>query len=77
MTVVKFSISLPSSLASFVEMYRNERGRKSHAQVFEEALKLLRTRYLESAYRSSISVTDKELDNVVSDGLADETWWRP
>jgi metal-responsive CopG/Arc/MetJ family transcriptional regulator len=74
MRAAKLSISLPDSLAGFVETYRKRRGLKSRSQVFEEALKLLRSRDLESAYRSASAVTDKEWNVAISDGLADETW---
>jgi len=71
MSVAKLSVSIPKSLAGFVEEYRKKRGLK-RSQVFEEAVKLLRARELETAYRQS---GDDEAWNVtVSDGLADETW---
>jgi metal-responsive CopG/Arc/MetJ family transcriptional regulator len=77
MNVVKLSISLPTALAGFVERYRKERGLRSRSQVFEEALKLLRSRHLESAYREA-SADDEKLNrdwaSTVSDGLTDETW---
>ena len=65
---------LPDSLAGFVKDYRKEHGLKNRSQVLEEALKLLRSRELESAYRGADSKHDKAWDNAVSDGLADETW---
>ncbi|HEY6420263.1 MAG TPA: hypothetical protein VIX59_14795 [Candidatus Binataceae bacterium] len=67
------SVSLPDSLFRFVEEYRKKHGLKSHSQVFEEALKLLRGRELESAYRGADSKHDKAWDSVVSDGLTNET----
>jgi len=73
-SVAKLSVSLPGSLAGFVETYRKRRGLKSRSQVFEEALKLLRSRDLEAAYRDASAVSDKAWENVTSDGLSDETW---
>jgi antitoxin ParD1/3/4 len=72
--VTKLSVSLPRSLAGFVENYRKKGGLKSRSQVFEEAIKLLRTRELEAAYRAANSEIDEVWDNAVSDGLSDETW---
>lgn len=74
MNAAKLSISLPDSLAGFVENYRKKRGFKSRSQVFEEAVKLLRSRELESAYREANSRFDNAWDAAVSDGLSDETW---
>jgi len=73
MSVAKLSISLPRSLAGFLEKYRKKRG-LNRSQVFEEAVKLLRSRELEAAYREAGSESDTLLDSTVSDGLADEAW---
>jgi len=74
MAAAKLSVSLPRSLARFVENYRKTRGLKSRSQVFEEAIKLLRNRELEAAYRAANSEIEDIWDNVTSDGLSDETW---
>ncbi|MGB3551681.1 MAG: ribbon-helix-helix domain-containing protein [Candidatus Binatus sp.] len=74
MNAAKLSVSLPRSLAGFVENYRKRRGLKSRSQVFEEALKLLRSRELETAYHQANSEFDKAWDTATSDGLSDETW---
>ena len=74
MSVAKLSVSLPRELAGFVENYRKKRGLKSRSQVFEEAIKLLRNRELEAAYREANSEIDEVWDNAISDGLSDETW---
>ena len=74
MRVAKLSVSLPGSLASFVEGYRRKHGFKSRSQVFEEAIKLLRSRELEAAYRVADAERDNAWDNTVADGLTDETW---
>ena len=73
MGVAKLSVSLPESLAGFVENYREKRG-LNRSQVFEAAVKLLRTRELEAAYREADAQSDKAWENTVSDGLADEAW---
>jgi antitoxin ParD1/3/4 len=74
MNVAKLSVSLPKSLAVFVESYRKQRGLKSRSQVFEEAVKLLRSRELEAAYHEANAACDNAWESTVSDGLADETW---
>jgi antitoxin ParD1/3/4 len=73
MSVAKLSVSLPDSLAGFVENYRKKRG-LNRSQVFEEAVKLLRSRELEAAYREANAEADKEWENTIGDGLADEAW---
>ncbi len=73
MSVAKLSVSLPDSLAGFVENYRKKRG-LNRSQVFEEAVKLLRSRELEAAYREADVGPDKAWETTASDGLADETW---
>ncbi|HUY28215.1 MAG TPA: ribbon-helix-helix protein, CopG family [Candidatus Binataceae bacterium] len=73
MSVAKLSVSIPDSLAGFVEKYRKKRG-MNRSQVFEEAVKLLRSRELEAAYREAGSKSDKVWESTVSDGLGDETW---
>jgi antitoxin ParD1/3/4 len=67
----KFSISLPKALGIFVESYRKRRGLK-RAQVFEEAIKLLRERELEHAYRAAAAEYDKAWDTTTSDGLGED-----
>ncbi len=74
MSVAKLSVSLPESLAAFVESYRKKRGLKSRSNVFEEAIKLLRSRELEAAYREANKEHDKAWESAGSDGLGDETW---
>ncbi len=74
MSVAKLSVSLPDALAEFVEHYRKKRGLGSRSQVFEEAVKLLRSRELEAAYREANAECDKAWENTASDGLADEAW---
>ena len=73
MSVAKLSVSLPKDLAGFVERYRKKRKLK-RSQVFEEAVKLLRSRELEAAYREANAEADKEWESTVADGLSDEAW---
>jgi antitoxin ParD1/3/4 len=74
MSVAKLSVSLPDSLAGFVENYRKKRGLKSRSQVFEEAVRLLRSQELETAYREANAEFDDGWETATSDGLSDETW---
>ena len=74
MSVAKLSVSLPDSLAGFVENYRKKRALRSRSQVFEEALKLLQSRELEADYREAAAEYDNSWEAVSSDGLPDETW---
>ncbi len=70
----KVSISLPSVLMQFVEEYRVNAGKKNRSDVFEEALKLLRDRELELAYREASAEVDPTWDATVGDGLDHEAW---
>jgi len=74
MGMAKFSVSLPPSLASFVENYRKKHGLRSRSQVLEEVIKLLRSRELDSAYRAADAERDRAWESTIADGLADETW---
>jgi hypothetical protein len=47
---------------------------RSRSQVFEEAIRLLRSRELENAYRAADAERDQAWENTAADGLADETW---
>lgn len=73
MGAAKVSVSLSDSLAGFVEDYRKKRGLR-RSQVFEEAVKLLRSRELEAAYREAGAQSNADWDVALPDGLADETW---
>jgi antitoxin ParD1/3/4 len=74
MSAAKLSISLPESLNGFVESYRKKRG-LNRSQVFEEAVRLLRSRELEVAYRESAAgESDLAWDSTTTDGLDDEAW---
>ncbi len=73
MSIAKVSVSISHDLAGFVEKYRKKRG-LNRSQVFEEAVKLLRTRELEAAYREADAEAEKDWENTISDGLTDEAW---
>lgn len=70
----KISISLPPVLLDFVEDYRVARGIKSRSQVIDVALRLLRERELDAAYRDASAEIDPAWDATVADGLDDEAW---
>ena len=70
----KISISLPPVLLDFVEDYRVARGIKSRSQVIDVALRLLRERELDAAYREASAGIDPAWDATVADGLDDEAW---
>jgi len=74
MNTAKLSVSIPESLAQFVESYKTDHHCKSRSQVIEEALQLLRERDLEQAYREASEEIDPAWEITVGDGLADETW---
>jgi antitoxin ParD1/3/4 len=45
------------------------------SQVFEEAVRLLRSHELETAYRKADAEVNQEWENVVADGLPDDEAW--
>lgn len=70
----KLSISLPSSLVTFIENYKEITGLPSRSMVIAEALKLLQERELEQAYKNASLEVDPAWEITVKDGLSDETW---
>lgn len=74
MQTTKLSVSLPASLARFIETYKIDHHCKSRSQVIEEALQLLRERDLEQAYREASEEVDPAWDITIGDGLVDEAW---
>lgn len=72
----KLSVSLPHSLAQFVEEYKVTHRCKTRSEVLERAVMLLRERELESAYRHANDDNDtaRDFDSTSGDGLPDETW---
>ena len=74
MSVEKISISLPSSLIQFLEIYKTTYQYKSRSQVIEKALKQMQEQEMEQAYKEANQEIDVAWDLTVADGLADETW---
>ena len=70
----KLLLSIANSLARFLENYRKKLGLKSRSLAFEKAIRVVRSRRLESAYREANREFDRACDIVNSDGLSDETW---
>ena len=70
----KLSISLPDVLFNFIDEYQQIHDCKSRSEVVQEALKLLQQRELEHLYRAAAQETDPAFDNILNDGLDDETW---
>jgi antitoxin ParD1/3/4 len=69
----KISISLPSEMMTFIENYKETRG-KSRSQIISEALSLLRDKELEQAYREASEEVDEVWEVTTGDGLSNETW---
>lgn len=74
MPVEKISVSISSSLSSFIDNYKMTNGCKSRSQVIEEALTLLREKNLEKAYTEASAEIESDWEVVAGDGLANETW---
>jgi len=74
MYVEKLSVSLPSPLIQFIEVYREAHQCRSRSQVLETALELLRERELEKAYAKASLEVDHDFDSTTGDGLSDESW---
>ena len=70
----KLSISLPVFLVQFIDNYKIAKGWESGSQVIEEALELLQSKELETAYREASQEIDLDWDVTVADGLNDEAW---
>ena len=70
----KLSISVPATLAHFVERYRDEHGIKTKSAVIERALELLREHELERAYAAAAGDSDPAWDATLADGLPAEDW---
>ena len=70
----KLSISLPDVLLNFIDEYQQIHDCKSRSEVVQEALKLLQQRELEHLYRAAAQEVDPAFDNIINDGLDDETW---
>lgn len=71
----KLSISLPGSLAQFVEQYKEVHACRSRSKVIEEAVSLLRARELEKAYRDAEQEKDTAWEVTATDGLDEDATW--
>jgi antitoxin ParD1/3/4 len=58
----------------FIENYKIAKGWESDSQVIEEALELLQSKELETAYREASQEIDPDWDVTVADGLSDKAW---
>lgn len=58
----KLSVSIPATLARFVEAYRAQHDLRSRSAVVEHALELLRERELEKAYAAAAGEVDEAWD---------------
>jgi Arc/MetJ-type ribon-helix-helix transcriptional regulator len=74
MQAAKISVSLSASLLAFVETYKVSHQCKSHSQVIEQALELLRSQELEAAYWEAAQEIDPALDVAIVDGLSNAAW---
>ncbi|MCC6309716.1 MAG: antitoxin [Trueperaceae bacterium] len=70
----KLSVSVPETIASFVEAYKRDHALKTKSEVVERALTLLREQELEKAYAEAASEIDPAWDSTLADGLPEETW---
>ncbi len=70
----KLSVSVPESIASFVESYKREHALKTKSEVVERALTLLREQELERAYAEAASEIDPGWEVTLADGLTEEAW---
>lgn len=68
------NIHLPTETVGFLEAYRTAHGVKTRSQVIDMALKQMRERELEVAYREASVEADAAWDVTAADGLSDETW---
>lgn len=69
-TVDKVSVSLPRDLLRFVERYQKRAKKRSRSEVFEEAVKLLRSRTLEAEYADAAAeFSAAEWESTAGDGL--------
>ncbi len=70
----KLSVSVPESVASFVESYKREHALKTKSEVVQRALTLLREQELERIYTETAGEIDPSWEVTLSDGLTEEAW---
>lgn len=73
----KLPISLPGSLAQFIEQYKEVHACRSRSKVIEEAVILLRALELEKAYRDAEQEKDTAWEVTVADGLDEDSARQP
>lgn len=73
----KLSISLPMSLANFIDHYQHTHSCKNRSEVIQKAIKLLQEQELAHHYQLAVK-EDREIikafDTTTTDGIDDETW---
>ena len=74
MPQAKLSVTVPESLADFVETYRAQHEVRTKSEVVERALRLLRERELEADYAAAAAEADPAWDATAADGLGDDNW---
>ncbi|MDZ7802339.1 MAG: antitoxin [Trueperaceae bacterium] len=74
MSQEKISVSVPSSLARFLEEYRDAHELRTKSSVVERALKVLRERELEQAYADASRDVDSAWEPTTADGLSEDAW---
>ncbi|HNR00100.1 MAG TPA: hypothetical protein PKN52_08860 [Trueperaceae bacterium] len=70
----KLSVSVPESVASFVESYKREHALKTKSEVVQRALTLLREQELERTYTETAGEISPNWEVTLSDGLTEEAW---
>lgn len=70
----KLSVSVPESVASFVESYKREHALKTKSEVVQRALTLLREQELERTYTETVGEISPSWEVTLSDGLTEEAW---
>lgn len=70
----KLSVSVPESVASFVESYKREHALKTKSEVVQRALTLVREQELERIYTETAGEIDPSWEVTLSDGLTEEAW---
>lgn len=70
----KLSVSVPESVASFVESYKREHALKTKSEVVQRALTLLREQELERIYTETVGEISPSWEVTLSDGLTEEAW---
>jgi Arc/MetJ-type ribon-helix-helix transcriptional regulator len=70
----KLSVSVPESVASFVESYKREHALKTKSEVVQRALTLVREQELERIYTETVGEISPSWEVTLPDGLTEEAW---